>query len=202
MDEILRADPQNPEVRLRAWGVDRKLSGDVITEQNIHALDVATWFLNANPLSAYGTGGRARDFVGDCWDHFACVFHFPNRLALSFCSKQVGWGVEDIMCRMHGHKGSADTHYSGKVMARATDDGYNGGEHPNVLTDGAVNNIATFHRSIAGGDFSNPTVAPSVRSNLTAILGRTAAYQRAEVTWEQMMKTNEKWEADLRGLNT
>ena len=41
MDQVLRKDPKNPEVRLRAWGVDRVLSGDIITEQNIHALDVA-----------------------------------------------------------------------------------------------------------------------------------------------------------------
>jgi len=200
MDKILRADPNNPEVRLRAWGVDRKLSGDVITEQNIHSLDVATWFLNASPIRAYGTGGRARDFVGDCWDHFACVFHFPNDLVVSFCSKQVGSGIDDIMCRVYGHKGFADTHYFGKVMVRSDDDLFNGGELANLYRDGAVNNIATFHKSITGGDFSNPTVAPSVRSNLTTILGRTAAYQRAEVTWEQMMRKNEKWEVSLRGL--
>ena len=39
-----------------------------------------------------------------------------------------------------------------------------------------------------------------MRSNLTTILGRTAAYQRAEVTWEQMMKDNEKWEVSMGGL--
>ena len=200
MDRLLRENPQNPEVRLRAWGVDRKLSGDVITEQNIHALDVATWFLDAAPLRAYGTGGRARDFVGDCWDHFAVIYHFPQDVVMSFHSKQVGSGIDDILCRVYGHKGFADTHYFGKVMVRADDDIYNGGEMANLYTDGAVANIATFHKSITGGDFANPAVAPSVRSNLTTILGRTAAYQRAEVTWEQMMKDNEKWEVSMRGL--
>ena len=38
----LTRDPQNAEKRLRVWGLDRVLSGDIITEQNIHALDVAT----------------------------------------------------------------------------------------------------------------------------------------------------------------
>lgn len=200
MDEVLRADPQNPEVRLRAWGVDRKLSGDVITEQNIHALDVATWFLDANPIRAYGTGGRARNFVGDCWDHFAVIYTFPNEVLVSFASKQVGAGIDDIMCRVYGFKGFADTHYFGKVMVRATDDLFNGGEMTNLYSEGVVNNVTTFHRSVTGGDFSNTTVAPSVRSNLTTILGRAAAYQRAEVTWEQMMKQNEKWEVSLKGL--
>jgi hypothetical protein len=39
-----------------------------------------------------------------------------------------------------------------------------------------------------------------VRSNLTTILGRTAAYRRAEVTWEELLKANEKLEANLKGL--
>ena len=70
----------------------------------------------------------------------------------------------------------------------------------NLYTDGAVNNIATFYKSIASADYSNPTVAPSVRSTLTTILGRTAAYRRAEVAWDQLIKANEKWTANLKGL--
>jgi hypothetical protein len=65
-----------------------------------------------------------------------------------------------------------------------------------------VNNIATFRDSIRKGDCRNPTVAESVRSNLTSILGRTAAYREATVTWSEMMKTKEKWEANLKGLRT
>ena len=57
-----------------------------------------------------------------------------------------------------------------------------------------------FTKPSPRADFSNPTVAPSVRSNLTTILGRTAAYRRAEVTWDEMIKANEKWEAGLKGL--
>jgi hypothetical protein len=43
-------------------------------------------------------------------------------------------------------------------------------------------------------------VAPSVRSNLTTILGRTAAYKGGLVTWKEMMKANEKWDAKLKGV--
>ncbi|MCS7089579.1 MAG: Gfo/Idh/MocA family oxidoreductase [Verrucomicrobiota bacterium] len=200
MDRLLRSDPANPEVRLRAWGVDRKLSGDVIVEQNIHAIDVATWFLDSAPLSAWGSGGKKRDFLGDCWDHFACVYRFPGDLLISFLSKQVGSGIDDISCRIYGFKGYADTHYFGRVMVRAEDDVFNGGELGNLYTDGAVRNIASFHKAMTEGDVSNSTVAPSVRSNLTAILGRTAAYRGTEVTWKEMMQADESWEVDLRGL--
>ena len=103
-DSELRKDPNNPEVRLRAWGIDRVLSGDVITEQNIHALDVATWIADANPIKAYGRGGRARPFLGDCWDHYSVLFFFPNDLMVTFTAKQVGFGFDNIMVRAHGNR--------------------------------------------------------------------------------------------------
>jgi predicted dehydrogenase len=199
MDQLLRKDPTNPEVRLRAWGVDRVLSGDVITEQNIHALDVACWMLDAEPIRACGTGGRKREFVGNCWDHFAVIYYFPNDLVLSFNSHQSGYGYDDIMCRVYGLKGTADTHYFGNVTVKAKEfrsDGNVG----NLYSDGVETNIATFHDSITRGDWANPTVAPSVRSNLTTILGRMAAYKNGMVTWQEMMQAKEKFTADFKGL--
>jgi len=201
LDAQLRANPTNPEVRMRVWSLDKVLSGDVITEQNIHTLDVVTWFLNAEPIRAYGTGGRARAFLGSCWDHFALLFYFPDEVVVTFNSKQVGHGYDDIMCRVYGMKGYADTHYFGKVTLRSNEEVFNG-EMTNLYSDGVVRNIATFYDNINRGDCTNPTVAPSVRSNLTTILGRTAAYQKREVTWQEMMSRNEKLEADLTGLKT
>jgi predicted dehydrogenase len=201
-NEQLKKDPTNAELRLRAWGLDRVLSGDVITEQNIHALDVAAWILNAEPVRAYGTGGAKRGFAGTCWDHFAVVFYYPNDVLLSFNSKQLGHGYDDICCRIYGNLGTIDTHYGGNVTVRSQDDAYNGGSTRNIYQDGAVNNIAAFHQAISRGDYSNATVPSSVRSNLTTILGRTAAYQRREVTWDEMIRANEKWEADLKGLKS
>lgn len=201
MDAQYKKNAGQPEARVRAWAVDRVLSGDVITEQNIHSLDVATWILDAAPIKAYGTGGRARPFVGDCWDHFAVIFYFPNDIIVSFCSKQVGKNWDDIQCRMYGVDGTIDTHYGGPVVVNC-DDKYNGGLTSAIYADGVQNNVATFYDSITQGDFSNPTVAPSVRSNLTTILGRMSCYQNRLVTWDEMMKANEKWDFPLEALKS
>jgi myo-inositol 2-dehydrogenase / D-chiro-inositol 1-dehydrogenase len=200
-DAQLRKDPNNPEVRLRTWGIDRVLSGDVITEQNIHSLDVATWLVNANPIKAYGTGGRSRPFLGDCWDHFSVIFFFPDGVEVSFTSKQVGFGFDDIMVRAHGTTGTAETNYGGKCWLHSRDDIFDGATD-NIYQVGVEHNIASFYQDITKGEFSNPTVAPSVRSNLTTILGRTAAYKGTEVTWAEMLKKNEKWDFDLKGLRS
>jgi myo-inositol 2-dehydrogenase / D-chiro-inositol 1-dehydrogenase len=201
MDAEFRKSRKDATARLRAWAIDRVLSGDIITEQNIHALDVATWFLDAAPVRAIGAGGRARDYEGDCWDHFSVIYTFPGDVLVTFSSKQFGFAYDDILCRVHGTNGTADTHYGGKVFVRGKENGFSGNT-PNIYEDGAVRNIALFHKCITEGDYENSTVAPSVRSNFTTILGRTAAYKRCEVTWPDMMKANEKWEFDTRGLQS
>ena len=197
----LKEKPGDPEMRLRAWGLDRALSGDVITEQNIHALDVATWVLDAAPLQAVGTGGQKARTAGTCWDTFSVIFTFPGDILVTFCSKQLGAGWDDICCRIYGTDGTLDTHYFADVSIRGKIP-YKGGKIPSLYADGAIANIATFHESVSRGDWSNPTATPSVRSNLTTILGRTAALRHGKVTWEEMMKANEELKPELSGLRS
>lgn len=198
-DKNRRADPKNSELRLRAWVTDPALSGDVIVEQNIHALDMAGWMLDAAPVSALGTGGKFRDFVGENWDHYAAIFEFPNKVPVSFYAKQFGFGISDIVCRAYGAIGTVDLHYFGKATLRSTEEVVTG-EAGDLYKTGVERNIATFHESILKGDYSNPTVSESVRSNLTAILGRMATRQGRRVTWDEMLRAGERLEADLNGL--
>lgn len=202
---LLAKDPKNPEVQLRAWGLSRELSGDIITEQNIHTLDVASWIMNQEPLSAVGTGGhKCRSDVGSCWDHFACLFEYPNDVGITFSSRQFdghGTQPEGIRNRMFGSKGVLETEYGGQVLLRGRGDTfYRGGSSPGIYKDGAVANIAAFYRNVTEGNHQNETVAPSVRSNLVTILGRTAAYRKCKVTWAEILKSSDRNEFNLRGL--
>jgi myo-inositol 2-dehydrogenase/D-chiro-inositol 1-dehydrogenase len=202
MYDSWRADPEGAENRLRAWGLDRVLSGDIITEQNIHTLDVMNWIMDAEPLWAVGTGGRTVRPVGTCWDHFALLFEYPNHVGITFSSRQIeghGTQPEGIRNRMFGSKGVLETEYGGQVIIRG-ENFYRGGKSPGIYQEGAVANIKTFHESITEGKVDNPTVAPSVRSNLITILGRTAAYERRKVTWDEIVNSKEKLDANLKGL--
>jgi myo-inositol 2-dehydrogenase/D-chiro-inositol 1-dehydrogenase len=200
--EMLRNDPENPEVRLRAWGLDRALSGDIITEQEIHTLDVANWIMGEPPLWAVGTGGlKARPKVGTCWDHFVVFYQYANDVAIQFSGRQFkGHGTaEGIKNRMFGSQGILETEYGGTVVIRG-ENFFNGGRTPEIYESGAVNNIAAFYESITNGDFMNPTVEPSVQSNLITILGRKAAYEKRRVTWAELLQDGEKLEPSLEGL--
>ena len=204
MYDTWRSDPKNPENRLRAWGLDRVISGDIITEQNIHTLDVMNWIMDVEPVYAVGTCGRTVRPVGTCNDHFALLFEYPNKIGITFSSRQIeghGTQPEGIRNRMFGSKGVLETEYGGQVIIRG-ENFYRGGSSPGIYKDGAVANIATFHKSIVEGNYANPTVETSVRSNLITILGRTAAYTGEKVMWANIVKSTEKLEAGLKGLKS
>jgi myo-inositol 2-dehydrogenase / D-chiro-inositol 1-dehydrogenase len=196
----------NPESRLRAWGVDKVLSGDIITEQNIHTLDVASWIMQQPPVCAFGTGGRKVRDYGNCWDTFTVTFQYPDNIGIAFSSRQFpghGTQPEGILNRMFGTDGVLETSYGGQVLIRAEGDKfYRGGKSPAIYEEGAAANIATFHKSILAKDYTNPTVAESVRSNLVTILGRTAAYRGAVVHWDEILASSEKLDANLKGLKS
>jgi myo-inositol 2-dehydrogenase / D-chiro-inositol 1-dehydrogenase len=200
--DIWRSDPDNPETRLRGWGLDRALSGDMITEQDIHALDVMNWIMDVPPLSASGTGGlSARPKIGTCWDHFVVQYQYPRQVGIQFSGRQFkGHGtIEGIRNRMFGSRGVLETEYGGSVLIRG-ENFYRGGKTAGIYEEGAVANIAAFHRAIQEGDVRQPTVAASVQSNLITILGRKAAIENRLIGWDELLKDDERLEPQLKGL--
>ncbi|MCL2349365.1 MAG: Gfo/Idh/MocA family oxidoreductase [Planctomycetaceae bacterium] len=191
-----------PESYLRNWYQSMELSGDCIVEQDIHTLDVATWIVGKNPLWAAGTGGRKIRKHGDIHDHFNITYGFPGDVSLQFASVKFIPGVKDeIVCRAWGTGGALETNYFGDVNIRGNKP-YDGGNCADNYWAGTVTNAKEFAEAITNGDFSNPTVAPAVRSNLTCILGRDAVRLRKLLTWDEMMQTGEHLKMKLDGLKS
>ena len=200
----VKSEEKSAEGRLRNWVFEKDYSGDIITEQNIHTLDVMSWTMKEKPPeAASGTGGRkVRVDVGDCWDNFSLVYDYGNGVGVTFSSRQFaghGSSPSGILNRMFGTEGVLETSYGGMVLIRGKNF-YKGGRTPGIYKEGVVSNIASFADSIIGGEPSNPTTAPGIQSNLVTILGRAAAYEKRTVTWEELMKANSRIEADLTGL--
>jgi predicted dehydrogenase len=192
--------PTTPAEQLRSWYYVRPLSGDFIVEQSIHALDLVTWIINADPLSARGTGGHKVRPANSIYDHFAITYTFPNDLVLSFtCIQSIPMVKDEIRARVFGSGGVIDADYFTGVTLRGPETAVRAAVD-NLYDSGTVVNINEFHTAILKGDCANPTVAPSVRSNLAAILGREAAYRREEMTLADLLKQGKKLEPDLSGL--
>jgi myo-inositol 2-dehydrogenase / D-chiro-inositol 1-dehydrogenase len=187
------------EYRLRNWYFEKRLCGDFIINQGIHVMDMTNWYLRSHPLQASGTGGRLiRTHLGDVWDHFLVHFWYPSEVKAEFMSTQFAKtpGFLDLCSRVYGTEGALDSHYNGlvKILGQRR---WDGTEKDDTFTQGAITNVKNFIESIKTGRYLN-NVEDAVESNLTAILGRTAAYRGSVVTWDQMIREKEKFEIDLK----
>ncbi|MDP8244783.1 MAG: Gfo/Idh/MocA family oxidoreductase [Candidatus Hinthialibacter antarcticus] len=184
------------EFRLRNWVFDQVLSGDIITEQNVHVIDVCNWFLDGHPVKAVGTGGRkARTDVGDCWDHFEVIYDYPGEVKISFGSSQylTGWG--ECLDRVFGTKGVGEASYGGGGHITGPNDWHS--ERKSLLGGAEESKVKKLEESIRSGNFVNQAEIGAT-STLTCVLGRMAAYGNKEVTWDEMMKSNLKYDAKIK----
>ena len=203
-------DVPEAQWRLRNWLYDRVLSGDIIVEQNIHALDICNWVLQDHPVKAVGTGGRAgRTENGNVYGHCAVAYTYPNGVHVNFSSKQFGKGGFDVNERFFGTGGNSQSPYSGPLGTTGDQDWtWSGSEQKQqkdfsasgTFSDNLAEADAEKHKafigSITSGKFHNQ--APlGVEASLTAMLGRMAMYTGREVTWDELLRSEEKWDANL-----
>lgn len=207
------ADLPPAMLRLRNWVQDRVLSGDIIVEQNIHAIDICNWMLNGHPVKAVGRGGRqGRNHPGDtCYSHFDVVFEYPKDVHVSFSSTQFGKGQFDVNEQFYGTRGSSQSPYAGPLGVWGEEQWvWGGGEKPagqsaqfsasgsfsDNLAEADSEKQKAFIHSITSGQFHNQAAA-GVESAMTAMLGRQAAYMGQELTWDEFQRSNEHWDAGI-----
>jgi len=201
------------ERRLRNWVYDRVLSGDILVEQNIHVIDVCNWVLQAHPLKASAVGGRGiRADSGDCWGHFEVLYTYPQDVQVSFNSTQMDKGWWDVCERFFGSKGISEAHYERPVRIvgeepwdwekQAGAQGEKTGEFSatgafkGALDQADSEKKKAFVESITSGQFHNQA-EQGAESALSAMLGRMAAYRAREVTWNELLSSNEYWDSGL-----
>ena len=205
------------ERRLRNWVHDRVLSGDIIVEQNIHAIDICNWILQGHPVKAAATGGTEGRPSGDtAYSHYNVVYYYPKDIAVTFSSTQFNKGWFDVTERFFGTKGTSQSPYSGPLgiwgdepwQPEAATQSTGGGQFSATgkfsdnLAEADPEKKKAFVESISSGQFHNQAEQGAI-SALTCMMGRTAAYSNKPVTWDDLMGSTEVWEAgiDLEKLN-
>lgn len=206
------------ERRLRNWVHDRTLSGDIIVEQNIHAIDICNWVLQDHPVKAAATGGTEGRPSGDtAYSHYNVVLYYPNGIPVTFSSTQFNKGWFDVTERFFGTKGTSQSPYSGPLgiwgdepwqpegAAQPTSGGQQfsvTGKFSDNLAEADPEKKKAFVESITSGQFHNQA-EPGALSALSCMLARTAAYTGNAVTWDDLMGSTEVWESniDLNKLN-
>jgi predicted dehydrogenase len=198
------------EARVRNWVFDKALSGDILVEQNIHILDAVNWVMKSHPVKAMGICGRTlrkqvdaipADYL--CNDHFIMTFTYPGDIHISFNSNQFrNKGYRQQGERFFGTKGASESFQGGPatITLNQVQEGQKTGdkmETGSVNLGSAVGNkMKALVESIKSGKFDNQA-EQGAESTLTTIMGRMAAYGGKEITWEKMIKSNEKWNLKL-----
>ena len=205
------ASPQ--EKRLRNWIFDKTISGDILVEQNIHLIDVNNWILGAHPVSAQGTCGRkGRRDAGDCSSHFNVNFTYPGDVHITLTSTQFIEGSWDVAMRYFGTEGCAEMKYDAPVRITGRRPWDAPGVGVPVKNEGQAAATGAFKGAIEDADAEKERrfiesivnakplneVAQGAESALSAILGRTAAYTGRTITWDELMQSNEAWDARLQ----
>jgi predicted dehydrogenase len=187
--------------RLRHWVHDRVLSGDILVEQNIHAIDICNWIMRDHPVKATGSGGRlGRDDQGDAWSHYSVTFFYPEDVHVTFSSTQFGPRVSaDVAARFFGTRGRCQAPYSGPVTIEGDKPWTWTPDRPggNNIDSSVDEKLKAFLESITGNQFHNQA-ASAVSTTLACIMGRTAAYTGKTVTWDDNYKSKETWDPKLR----
>lgn len=201
VEELAQA-PDDPARRLRVFGLDRVLSGDIVVEQAIHTLDMLGWAVGKPPVRVSATGSRKARKVGTSFDNFTAHIDYGGGVGVTFSHRQIkGHGTvpSGIRVRLFGSEGVLEATYAGATLIRGKNF-FRGGESPGLFKEGVQANIRAFHESITAGRFDNATVEPSVQSNLLGVLVRNAAYRGEALAWAELVKDAEVLDAKLAGL--
>jgi predicted dehydrogenase len=183
------------EARVRNWVFDRVLSGDILVEQNIHVLDIVNWVMRARPVSAVATGGRKARLDVDTWDHYNVQLSYPGNVHVSFNSTQFKNSYDAKTQRFLGTRGFAEASFGkGGVRIVGEEPWESGAE--SGLAGSVPRKAAAFVESIRTKSYQNE-VANGVDSTLTAILGRTAAYDSEERTWVKVANGSARWKEKI-----
>ena len=195
----------NLESRLQKliWVNDIALGGDYIGNYDIHAIDAALWVLGERPVAASGVARVGRvDPHGDSHDTCLVTFEYASGVLHDHRGNALkNFSPDELSCRIYGQTGNALLNYWDKATFRSSEDSFSGAVE-NLYEAGVVRNLASFHRAITEGDFTNATVPRAVDGALTCILGRIAGERSQRVTMAQILKENTRLEVDLTGLKT
>lgn len=187
------------EYQMRNWYYFNWLCGDHITEQHVHNIDVANWFMGSHPKLAQGMGGRQRRVgpeFGEIFDHHYVEFvHENGGYTNSQCRHQRGC-LNRVTEVIIGEKGRAYpgriTDNDGKIVWRLRERGKNPYQvehdelHRHIREDIAINNA--YYTADA---------------TMTSILGRMATNSGQELKWDDainseisIMPKSYAWDAD------
>ncbi len=186
-------DQNEMEYQMRNWYYFNWLCGDHILEQHIHNIDVANWFIGEYPESAQGMGGRevrtGKDH-GHIFDHHFVEFTYPSGAVIASQCRHQPNTFSRNMETFQTTLGNISTHGGHGLVIRSS--------YGSVLYEhDSANDPNPYQQehdelfeAIRKGHVINDTEF-GAKSTLAAVMGRTATYTGQQITWDQIMNSQQ-----------
>ncbi len=171
------------------WYRDRTKTGDIITDQGIHILDLFTWAIGTHPLRALATGGTNL-FVNEppgrtAMDGYSMILEYPNGVYVNFSHHYYDpprfTGDQE---RVFGSEGAVDL-VKAVWQPREKRDVIQL-EVPNDGEDSTYMAMAAFVESVRDKKTPLNSVESALVSTLVPIMATKAIYEKRIVTWEEV----------------
>lgn len=175
------------------------LSGDGIVEQGCHNVDRVAWaFKDADPVAAYGSGGRTRpNNEGTIYDHFSITYEYANDAQAHVEWRQFVDSYNFTGDTYYGTKGIAKFGTSSAEIIGETNWNWRKPRTPKSMYD---LEHEEFFAAIRSGNRKDDA-AWIGHSTTMAILGRTACYSGKRITWADMWNAEQKLVPDVIDMN-
>ena len=186
--ETRPAGMSDTEWQIRNWYNFVWLGGDGLVEQAIHSVDKIAWAMkDVPPLKCTAVGGRQiGNNEGNIWDHIEVNFEWENGVRAFMAQRQTTGCHNENNDYILGSKGAAYIK-AGRVYITGENQWKYEGPTPNMYQ--VEHN--EMYAAIRQGKPMNNGVR-MCHSTLLGLMGRQAGYTGQEVTWEHMLKSQEK----------
>ena len=186
-----QAEDTNASYLARNWYMFKEMSGDHLTEQAIHEIDLANWFIGRYPKTAMGIGARHRRITGNIYDCFSVDYNYDNGLHIHAIARQIN-GCSDRCCTsLAGEDGTIDvlgkiTRFDG-VEVKYDDDAVR-----NRDDNGMIMEHWDFLTGLVSGNYVQEGEQVAM-ATATTMMGVLAAYTGRTVRMSDLL-TNEQSE--------
>ena len=183
---------EDDEFRIRHHFQYLELSGGTFNDQAIHVMDICREVLKANPLYAVGHSSRkgVKIEYGNFNTNYQVLYKYPEDINVMVQQTSVGSATGGVVARFFGEKGTAEAKYDGGVFITGPNKWDSGID--NALGDADPNKGRSFIDSIVSGNYINQIEA-GCNSTLMAILGREAAAKGEKLTWDELIKSKQRY---------
>ncbi len=186
--ERLGREPTEMEYQVNNWYHFCWLSGDNITEQHIHNLDIGNWVMkDQHVVEANGMGGCTARYLGDLkgtgqiFDHHFVEFTYADGTKMYSQCRHMKNCFNSVSEAAHGTKGTSNCAGLIEGANPWRFDGKNVSGHQQEQTD----LVAT----LKAGDRYNETYY-GANSSMTSTLGRLANYSGKVVKWDDAVASD------------